>query len=95
MSCNSVLSSKLFTRTLTSAESPFTLLQKWGITKFSIEVKTGTCEILGTLTLGGLASNSVELTEGQTFTDTSEGGACEVTITIPKGSEVKMIASQS
>ena len=95
MSCTNVLSSKLFTRTLTNADSPVVIIQKQGITKFSLEVTTGTCEILGTLKLGSLESNAVELTEGQVVTDTSQGGGCEITITIPKGSVVKMIASQS
>lgn len=90
----SVLSTPLFTRTLTSADSPFSLIEKNGITKYTLEVKTGTCEIIGTAELNGLVSNAVELAEGQVFTDTSDG-ACEVTITIPDGSQVKIIASQT
>ena len=95
MSANSVLAAPLFTRTLTSADSPFIIIEKYGITKYSLEVKTGTCEILGTKKIGYLDSNEVELTEGQVFTEASFGAACAITITIPSGSVVKMIASQT
>lgn len=85
----------LFTKTLTSVDSPFTITEDDGITKWSLETVTGPCTIEGTMKIGTKSSGPIEIAEGKTVADTSDKARCCLTLTIPDGSTVIFMASQT
>jgi hypothetical protein len=89
----SALQAPLFTKTFIGAET-FELLPEDGIAKYSIKVKTGTATLLGTKSIRGIASDSIELEEGQVFNGSSQNAACCFTLTVPPASVVEVAASQ-
>ncbi|MDD3875378.1 MAG: hypothetical protein PHT69_02040 [Bacteroidales bacterium] len=85
----------LFTKTLTSADSPFTIIEDDGIAKWSLETVTGPCTLEGTMKIRSLASGPITIAEGKTVSDTSQSARCCLTLTIPEGSTVIFMASQT
>lgn len=85
----------LFTKTLTSEDSPFTITENDGITKWSLKAITGACSITGTMKIRNMSSGTIEIAEGETVSDTSDTARCCLTLTIPDGSVVSFMASQT
>lgn len=81
------LNSKLWTRILTTGDSPFVLTAEDGISIGSILCTTGSvATITGTRTVKGLPSEAITLPENVPFAfDTAIGALAEFTITISSG----------
>jgi len=89
------MSSVTFTRTLTAAQS-LTILTNYSYKKVSIEVKTGTCTVVGTGKMGGTISNELSMVLGDIITI---GDGYEplngIVITAGAGSTVWVIGNQN
>jgi hypothetical protein len=85
---------KLFTKTLTSTDTPLTINSECGFTIFSIKGLVGViATIEGTGKLCGMSSDPIPITEAETLTIGNQSGFGEFTITITSGS-VKLVAQQ-
>jgi hypothetical protein len=87
---------KSFSRALVEGDSPFTITESMGIKAFSLQGTSDTAvTIIGTETLGGLASGAISLTETdpsfnvQTVNSNVLGAW---TITIPSGATANFVA---
>lgn len=80
------LSSDLFTRILTTADSPFVVTASDGLSLGSLKVSSdGAGSIQGSRSVGGLSSEAVPLSAGDVFSFSSNNGISTFTITISSG----------
>lgn len=75
----SQLQNTLFTRKLIAGES-LTITNDDGIRKFAIKVVSGTADLTGTKSVGGLASNTIQLAEGESFSAGTQSQMCCFTL---------------
>ena len=80
------LASQIFTRGLTSANSPFVLTAQDGLSLSSIKVGVGGAgTITGTRSVAGLTSQPIPIVEGDVVNFSTDKGIDEVTIVITSG----------
>jgi hypothetical protein len=87
------LSETLFTKSLTVADSPFTVVEEDGIEAASIKVTSAIpCTLLGTKTIRSISSDAVTIDEDQVVNIGTRNGVCCFTLTIPAGATAEIIA---
>lgn len=82
----SSLNSNLFTRTLTTSDSPFVIDSTSGLNLGSLRVNVdGAGTIQGTRAVNGLLSQAIALNEGDVISFSTDNGLNQVTIVISTG----------
>lgn len=88
----SVFNGKLFTKRLTAADSPFTIDENSGITKWSMRLVSGAATLTGTKKIGSMESDAIDLVEGVPVNAYDEDSPCCFTLAIAGGGIVDFMA---
>lgn len=83
----------MFTRRLTSADSPFTISKDSGIAKWSMLLVSGAATLKGTRKIGNLESTPIDLVEGSPINASSSDGVCCFVLEIAGGAFVDFLAA--